>query len=62
MTVGNISLSELTIKVEQTKFYKSRLVPFGDQLAKEIEAYLPTLTVVGGSKTKALSIFRFFFA
>jgi site-specific recombinase XerD len=40
LTMGNISLSELTIKVEETKFYKSRLVPFGDQLAKEIEAYL----------------------
>ena len=40
LTMKNINLSESIIKVEQTKFYKSRLVPFSSQLAKEIEAYL----------------------
>lgn len=40
LPLENIDLSELTIKVEETKFYKSRLVPFGSQLAKEIETYV----------------------
>lgn len=40
LTMGNVSLTELIITVEQTKFYKSRLVPFGSQFAKEMEAYL----------------------
>lgn len=40
LTMKNVNLSELMITVEQTKFYKSRLVPFSSQLAKEIEAYL----------------------
>ena len=40
LTMGNVNLPESVIKVEQTKFYKSRLVPFGSQFTKEIEAYL----------------------
>jgi integrase/recombinase XerD len=36
----SIDLSGLTIKIEQAKFYKSRLVPFNSQLAKEIEVYI----------------------
>lgn len=40
LTMKNINLSELIIEVEQAKFYKSRLVPFSSQLAKEMEAYL----------------------
>lgn len=40
LTMGNVNLSQSFIMVEQTKFYKSRLVPFGSQLAKEINDYL----------------------
>ena len=40
LTMGNVDLSQCLIIVEQTKFYKSRLVPFGNELAKEISDYL----------------------
>lgn len=40
LTMGNVNLAQSFIVIEQTKFYKSRLVPFGSQLAKEIRDYL----------------------
>lgn len=40
LTMGNVNLAQSFIVIEQTKFYKSRLVPFGSQLAKEIKDYL----------------------
>jgi site-specific recombinase XerD len=40
LTLGNVDTAQSFIVVEQTKFYKSRLVPFGKQLAKEISDYL----------------------
>jgi len=40
LTMADINIQESIIKVNQTKFYKSRLVPFGNQLAKEIAIYL----------------------
>ncbi len=40
LTIGNVNLAQSFIVVEQTKFYKSRLVPFGSQLASEIKDYL----------------------
>ena len=40
LKLSNVDTSQSLIVVEQTKFYKSRLVPFGKELAKEISDYL----------------------
>ncbi len=40
LTLDDVDLSQYLIIVEQTKFYKSRLVPFSNELAKEISDYL----------------------
>jgi site-specific recombinase XerD len=40
LTMNNVNLPQSIITVEQTKFYKSRLVPFGSQFAQEIARYL----------------------
>jgi integrase len=40
LTMADIDLHQAIITVKQTKFYKSRLVPFGDQLAKAISEYI----------------------
>lgn len=40
LTMEDVNISQSVITVKQTKFYKSRLVPFGDQLKAEIVKYL----------------------
>lgn len=39
LTIGDVDQSTAVITIHQTKFYKSRLVPFGTQLAKIINEY-----------------------
>ncbi len=57
LTMGNVDLAQSLIIVEQTKFYKSRLVPFGNQLAKEISDYLKWRKKQGYSSGKKLAVF-----
>lgn len=40
LRIRDISLSEGTLFIDQTKFYKSRYVPFGPGLGKKLKAYL----------------------
>lgn len=40
LTMSNVDFLQSVIIVEETKFYKSRLVPFGKQLAQELSKYL----------------------
>lgn len=40
LTMNNVDFPHAVIIVEETKFYKSRLVPFGKQLAEELSKYL----------------------
>ena len=52
LKLGNVDTSQSLIIVEQTKFYKSRLVPFGKELAKEISDYLKWRKKQGYSQEK----------
>ena len=40
MTIEDVDMSQRLIKVRETKFYKTRLVPFGYQLSTVIDEYL----------------------
>jgi integrase len=40
LRVGDLSLSEATLFIDQTKFYKSRYVPFGPQLGNRLRRFL----------------------
>jgi integrase len=41
LTLANVDLAEAVLTIRATKFYKSRLVPIGPQLAAVLDAYLP---------------------
>jgi site-specific recombinase XerD len=42
LTLADIDLAEAVLTIRSTKFYKSRLVPVGPQLAKVLKTYMPT--------------------
>lgn len=41
LTLADVDLSENVLTIRATKFYKSRLVPIGSQLAAELASYMP---------------------
>lgn len=41
LTLADVDLSEYVLTIRATKFYKSRLVPIGPQLATELANYMP---------------------
>jgi site-specific recombinase XerD len=41
LTLADVDLSENVLTIQATKFYKSRLVPIGPQLAAELANYMP---------------------
>lgn len=41
LTLADVDLSENVLTIRATKFYKSRLVPIGSQLATELASYTP---------------------
>jgi integrase len=41
LTLADVDLAEAVLTIRATKFYKSRLVPIGPQLAAVLDAYLP---------------------
>jgi integrase len=41
LTLGDVDLQEAVLTIRATKFYKSRLVPVGLQLAAVLKAYMP---------------------
>lgn len=40
ITLGDIDMNNLVITIQQSKFYKSRLVPFNQQIKKVLKAFL----------------------
>jgi integrase len=41
LTLADVDLAEAVLTIRATKFYKSRLVPIGPQLAAALKAYMP---------------------
>jgi integrase len=58
LTLADVDLVDRVLTVRETKFYKTRLVPFGDQLADALGRYIEqrgTLPTPGGAASALLS-------
>lgn len=53
LTLADVDLSENVLTIQATKFYKSRLVPIGPQLAAELANYMPVRRRHGLAQGKA---------
>ena len=53
LTLADVDLSENVLTIRATKFYKSRLVPIGPQLATELASYMPLRRRCGLAQGKA---------
>jgi site-specific recombinase XerD len=53
LTLADVDLSEATLTIRDTKFYKSRLVPVGSQLAAELANYMSVRTRDGRAQGEA---------
>jgi site-specific recombinase XerD len=57
LTIADIDLSQSLLTIRGTKFYKTRLVPYGTQLSKIITCYIVWRSNHGYSKNKNSSFF-----
>ena len=53
LTLADVDLSENVLTIRATKFYKSRIVPIGPQLATELASYMPLRRRCGLAQGKA---------
>lgn len=57
LRVSDVDFERRLLVIRETKFYKSRLVPFGPKLAELLKAYLQCKTQLGGNGTPDAPLF-----
>ncbi|MBP6023825.1 tyrosine-type recombinase/integrase [Ferruginibacter sp.] len=57
ITLGDIDMDRLVITIQQSKFYKSRLVPFNQQIKKVMNSYLHWRIKQGQSRSPDTHLF-----
>ena len=58
LTLADVDLAEAVLTIRATKFYKSRLVPIGPQLATVLDDYMPAVGAKVLRRARPLSFWR----